>query len=79
MYITKREFNAIKTLKRFLSAEEYKDFKQLLKNKNVNKCTITIDNNVIMEYYREDIFIYSMQIERTIGFKAKLEIEKTNI
>ena len=79
MYITKKEFNTIKTLKRFLSVEEYKDFKQLLKNKNVNKCVITIDNNVIMEYYRGDIFIYSMQIERTLGFKAKLQIEKTNI
>jgi rRNA-processing protein FCF1 len=79
MYITKEEFNAIKTLKRFLSKTEFKDFKQLLKNKNVNRCIIIIDNNVIMEYYKGDIFIYSMQIERTIGFKTKLEIEKTNI
>jgi rRNA-processing protein FCF1 len=79
LYITKKEFNIIKTLKRFLSVDEYKDFKQLLKNKNVNRCIIIIDNNVIMEYYKGDIFIYSMQIERTIGFKTKLEIEKTNI
>jgi len=79
MYITKKEFNAIKTLKRFLSAEEYKDFKQLFKNKNVSKCIITIDNDVRVEYYNHDVFIYSMQIERTIGFRAKLEIEKTNL
>jgi len=79
MYLTKREFNAIKTLKRFLSTEEYRDFKQLLKNKNVSKCIITIDNDVKIEYYYEDVFVYSMQIERTIGFRAKLEIEKTNI
>ena len=79
MYITKREFDAIRTLKRFLSIEEYKDFKQLLKNKNVSKCVITIDNDVIIEYYYENVFMYSMQIERTIGFKAKLQIEKTNL
>jgi hypothetical protein len=79
MYITKRELNAIKTLKRFLSIEEYKDFKQLLKNKNVNKCIITIDNDVKIEYYYDYVFMYSMQIERTLGFRAKLEIEKTNL
>jgi len=79
LYVTKKELNIIKTLKRFLSVEEYKDFKQLFKNKNVNKCIITIDNDIKIEYYYEDVFMYSMQIERTIGFKAKLEIEKTNL
>jgi len=79
MYITKKEFNIIKTLKRFLSIEEYKDFKLLFKNRNVSKCIIEIGNSVIIDYYNYNVFVYSMIIERTLGFRAKIELEKSNI
>jgi hypothetical protein len=85
MYITKREFNTIKTLKRFLTAEEFKDFKELI-NKNVNSIEIEIDNEIKINYYNIDLYerkelVYSMIIERTLGFKAKysLSIRKSDI
>jgi hypothetical protein len=86
LYITKREFNAIKTLKRFLSKTEFKDFKELI-NKNVNLIEIEIDNEIRINYYSINYFYekkelaYSMIIERTLGFKAKysLNIRKFDI
>jgi len=85
MYITKREFNVVKTLKRFLTAEEFKDFKELI-NKNVNSIEIEIDNEIKINYYNIDLYerkelVYSMIIERTLGFKAKysLSIRKSDI
>jgi hypothetical protein len=84
--ITKREFNIIKTLKRFLSVAELKDFKELI-NKNVNLIEIEIDNEIRINYYNVNYFynrkelVYSMIIERTLGFKAKytLTIKKFDI
>ena len=85
LYITKREFNVIKTLKRFLTNEEFKDFKELI-NKNVNSIEIEIDNEIKINYYNIDLYerkelVYSMIIERTLGFKAKysLSIRKSDI
>jgi hypothetical protein len=86
LYITKREFNAIKTLNRFLSKTEFKDFKELI-NKNVNLIEIEIDNEIrinyynINDYYNKKELVYSMLIDRTIGFKAKysLKINKSYI
>jgi hypothetical protein len=86
MYITKEEFNAIKTLKRFLSKTEFKDFKELI-NKNVNLIEIEIDNEIRINYYNVKNYydikelVYSMIIERTLGFKAKysLKINKSYI
>jgi hypothetical protein len=79
MYLTKRELNAIKTLKRFLSNEEFKDFKELI-NKNVNLIEIEIDNEIRINYYRVNDFfnrkelVYNMIIERTLGFKARYSL-----
>jgi hypothetical protein len=73
MIITKKEFNAIKTLKRFLSKIEWQDFKQLI-NKNISYIEIEINNNVTINFFDNDYnkkLIYSMIIERTLGFKVK--------
>jgi hypothetical protein len=83
MYITKRELEAIKTLKRFLSKSEWLDFKGLL-NKNVSYVEVEIDNNVTINFFDNDYnkkLAYSMIIERTLGFKAfyKLNIKKNSL
>jgi hypothetical protein len=83
MYITKREFNAIKTLKRFLSKSEWHDFKGLL-NKNVSYVEVEIDNNITINFFDNDYnkkLAYSMIVERTLGFKAfyKLNIKKSSL
>jgi hypothetical protein len=79
MLITRREFNIVKTLKRFLSKTEFKDFKELI-TKNVNRIEIEIDNEIRINYYnvndyynRKDL-VYSMLIERSLGFKAKYSL-----
>jgi len=80
MYITKREFNTIKTLKRFLSKTEFKDFKELI-NKNVNRIEIEIDNEIRINYYKINYYyekkelVYSMIIDRNLGFKAKYSLD----